>query len=780
MSSGDAPHPADGRSWGSRLRQRWTRQDTSREGPDDPQSDAPDALVDRLLASALVDEEWVGAQCGTQFASPAQAAARALLDGLSPHPLLDPALLARASSQQRDDRSAIAAFLDAEEQRSPHPFFDPTLVDPAALGPGGPTDGGLLAQWIHGLSPQTALPTRILPRVVTWQEFRQAALDAARAWHSADPTVPQVYGATASHPDDLASVVVPLPGAPRRVVEWMTQVAAPDIEVVVTTHQPSRACFVMAHTLTTLLDTAVLVSVPEVAGNTDLLNAGAAHASGHVVVLARTDVRPTRQVVRGLVAALVPGVGVAQPVVLDPHRLVQTAGLIHTDSGPCLLLAGHPASDAQRLGTVCVPPAASGVVALRREAFTQLGGLDPTFPDRFAETDLSLRARAAGEGATYLVGSLSVAGPKNYGPPAAVRHAISPLLARHHLERTDLATLLAPAGLAPDPGTAPTPRPGLASAPLRAVESVREGVPQLRWTIDTAAPSYALGDQWGDTFFAQSLATALESLGQRVAVDRREARDRSTRSLDDVVVVLRGLDQVSPRPGPVNIQWVISHPDQVGAEELSGFDLRFAASLQWSRAATARWGMRVEPLLQCTDPARFHPHPALADHGPKVLFVGNSRGEFRPVVAAAIEAGVDLKVYGYGWEEFLAPARIAAQSVPNDELGRFYASARVVLADHHGDMRKDGFLSNRLFDAVACGARVLSDEVDGITEVFGAGVQTYQDAASLAALVARIDSAWPHQEQRLELAARVAHEHSFARRAETLLGSALRHRAQRT
>ena len=65
--------------------------------------------------------------------------------------------------------------------------------------------------------------------------------------------------------------------------------------------------------------------------------------------------------------------------------------------------------------------------------------------------------------------------------------------------------------------------------------------------------------------------------------------------------------------------------------------------------------------------------------------------------------------------------------VANEDFGPLYCSAGVVLNDHHDDMRRDGFLSNRLFDATACAARVVSDEIDGVTEVFGDVVKTFHD-----------------------------------------------------
>lgn len=303
--------------------------------------------------------------------------------------------------------------------------------------------------------------------------------------------------------------------------------------------------------------------------------------------------------------------------------------------------------------------------------------------------------------------------------------------------------------------------------PLR----IREGRRALRWSIDIAAPAW--GVRWGDWHFAHSLKDSLERLGQWVAIDHPQTRDRATRELDDVVLVLRGLDRVEPPAHTTNLLWVISHPEQVDAAEVQQYDAAWAASTTWSAARSSEWGLRVEPLLQCTDATRFHPGLASADHsGPRTLFVGNSRGELRPSVVAALETGLDLTVIGHGWLDHVPVAR---SHVANDELGRLYASAGLVLNDHWADMRAEGFVSNRVFDVLATGARLLSDDVAGLEEAIGSGVvRTWRTVEEFRRLTTdERDAAWPDAATRRRTAERVVAEHSFDARAATLLERAL-------
>lgn len=298
------------------------------------------------------------------------------------------------------------------------------------------------------------------------------------------------------------------------------------------------------------------------------------------------------------------------------------------------------------------------------------------------------------------------------------------------------------------------------------------GRKRLQWSVVVAAPRPPAGDQWGDTVFARDLVAALERAGQQAKVVFRKGGDSEAREDDDVVLVLRGLQRFVPRRRrerrPLWMLWVISHPELVEADEPDQYDAVFAASAHWSRAG--EFDVPVTPLLQATAPERFHPGAAPADSGAQRLFVGSTRGEYRPCVRAAIEAGLDVDVHGVGWEEFLPSDRIAGDFLDPADLPAVYASARVVMNDHWPDMAAEGFLSNRLFDVAATGARLVSDPATGLTDVFGDVVRTAASAAEWSALLGRDpDEAFAGRAARLDLASSIAREHSFDARAEVLI-----------
>ena len=216
--------------------------------------------------------------------------------------------------------------------------------------------------------------------------------------------------------------------------------------------------------------------------------------------------------------------------------------------------------------------------------------------------------------------------------------------------------------------------------------------------------------------------------------------------------------------------WVISHPSRISTHELKSFDAVFAASDSWTKKVSAKTGIPVTALLQATNPAKFNPSISAPDTGHKVLFLGNTRNEFRKVVRDRLQAGIKPTIYGKDWNRFVPSEVIAGEFVANSEVAALYRSAGVVLNDHWDDMANQGFYSNRLFDAVASGGRVISDKVDGIEQLFAGGVKTYNTPAELAELCnADNRGIWGTQSEIVERANSIGQKHSFDQRAKELV-----------
>lgn len=296
------------------------------------------------------------------------------------------------------------------------------------------------------------------------------------------------------------------------------------------------------------------------------------------------------------------------------------------------------------------------------------------------------------------------------------------------------------------------------------------GRSQLRIAIKIGAPNEKVRDTWGDYHFSLALKKAFRRRGHSVRIDCLDAWNDVRCLGDDVVLVLRGLSRYEPKSHQINLAWVISHPNELTVSEFEHYDHVFVASRLYAADLAKRIAAPVTPLLQCTDPDLFHDSVEPPRSVANVLFVGNSRNVFRPIVKDAYAAGLDISVYGNGWQPFLPDQWIVAEYLPNRELASHYRHAGVVLNDHWEDMRANGFVSNRLFDCVAAGARVVSDEVVGLQELFGDLVATYSRAEDLPRVIeAQQTDSDERRAARAELAARIRREHSFEARAAEIM-----------
>jgi spore maturation protein CgeB len=266
---------------------------------------------------------------------------------------------------------------------------------------------------------------------------------------------------------------------------------------------------------------------------------------------------------------------------------------------------------------------------------------------------------------------------------------------------------------------------------------VREHNDGLSFCLKIGAPDAEQAQRWGDLHLATGLGRALRRLGHRSLIDLLPDWDAPASSTFDVAVHLRGRSEYAPRPGQFNVLWLISHPETFDDALAAGFDLVCVASVSFAEALRERIAAPVQVLEQATDPRVFFPDPdpALAH---ELAFVGNSRGTTRKILDDLLPTQRDLAIWGSGWSGTPAEANLLGDHMPNDELRKVYSSAAIVLCDHWPDMRAAGFRSNRLYDALACGATVVSDRVAGLDGSLGDAVITYEDRDELDPLLGRL------------------------------------------
>lgn len=513
-------------------------------------------------------------------------------------------------------------------------------------------------------------------------------------------------------------------------------------------------------------------------------NLALSHATGELVVFLNNDTLVHDDWLTPLVSTMAdPRVRGAQSLLLFPSGTIQSAGIAFPTSGglPHEFLKGLPADDGAHASELNFNALTGAALMMRLEELRQLRGFDPVFRNGLEDVDLCLRAVKEQGGSFRVLPSSRVT---HFESQSVGRHKASLTNRTLYLDRwadaapKDDETLWASAGfevtghrvlsVVAEDRRICTPVPQISR---RRSTIVNGGRPSFRWAIKNPAPAGVEGEGWGDTYFARQLAEALRRLGQQVVIDHKPEYYRATGYLDDVVVVLRGLTPFRPAFGQITLGWVISHPDMLSWGEAKRYDRLFAASGPWADRMAREWRLQIDTLLQATDPNFFNPDRAMPDTGHPAVFVGSSRLQQRPVVQYAVAAGVPLSVFGRDWSGYVPDTFVRAEFAPNEELGAMYRAASLVLNDHWEDMRSAGFLSNRLFDAVASGARVISDHVEGLDDLFGRSVQAVGSPADVARIAAAhaLDEIFGDDSERRSVAERVAKEHSFDARALQLL-----------
>ena len=479
-----------------------------------------------------------------------------------------------------------------------------------------------------------------------------------------------------------------------------------------------------------------------------------------------------------------------QPLLLYPDETIQSAGIefLAADSFPQTPLAGHPFEDGRAMRHIPLRAATAAALLMRASEVVELRGFDPIFVNGSEDIDLCLRA------VDSFGGRFAVA------PDSIVEHHESKTVGRgDRIEENRRLFLRRWRGMLPEPssdayralglqiahvgtdgGMFPAPRPIVVRPPKAVRSADGELIPRLRWSIKNPAPGGSVGLRWGDTHFIEDLALGLETLGQEVVTYRRSAQTGPLTALDDVNLAIRGQFPVRPHPGKINILWILSHPSKITVDELVGYDLIYAASFKWAKWASGHFSRDIQPLLQATDTLSFstvrRPRPdSLSCADGAAVFVGQTRPNGpRKVVMDALGVGLDLRVWGELWERYIPTENIEGPYFPNDQLCALYQAARVVLSDHHPDMAREGFIANRLFDAVCSGARVVSDSVEGIELLFKGAVQVYRTPEELRWLTSEegLRSSFPDDEAMAKIGREVAMSHSFTTRAKRLLTDA--------
>ena len=206
-------------------------------------------------------------------------------------------------------------------------------------------------------------------------------------------------------------------------------------------------------------------------------------------------------------------------------------------------------------------------------------------------------------------------------------------------------------------------------------------------------------------------------------------------------------------------------------ERLRRADIRIFC---WDRRALAdleSFGVAAEYLPMAVNDAMFHPPPAGASRDLRIVFSGGPTAERIAALRGLVPAG--LSVYGYderGWTTDPVLAPCYRGFVPErDRLRAIYQRARITLNVTRAHGRAS--LNMRVFEAMACGCLVVTDQAEEAAALFAPGddLVTVRDGTTPEAVVTRyLDD----EEARARIAshgARVVRQsHTYVHRLESI------------
>ena len=251
---------------------------------------------------------------------------------------------------------------------------------------------------------------------------------------------------------------------------------------------------------------------------------------------------------------------------------------------------------------------------------------------------------------------------------------------------------------------------------------------------------------WGDYWFKENLIKEFERSGY--PVDNRSPK---------ILLHLFGEPLAALPSDTYNILWIHSHPDRISADILKKYHKIYCISRPFTLKIISM-GFDADFLMVPTNMT-----PAVCRKKYDIVFAGNTRQhKMRKVISDLGDAPYQVKIWGSGWKGLIPDEWYGGEYYENARLNELYAASRVVLNDHHDDMKREGFINPRILDVLASGGFVVSDEVLGMNELLDNSVPAYQTPKELRSIVATCISDDAGRERLAAKGREIASQYTYA------------------
>lgn len=259
---------------------------------------------------------------------------------------------------------------------------------------------------------------------------------------------------------------------------------------------------------------------------------------------------------------------------------------------------------------------------------------------------------------------------------------------------------------------------------------------------------------WADYWVKHELTDAFTKMGYLVTDEEPE-----------ITIHLFGSPVWGLPKDTYNIIWIYSHPDLITPFILRNYDKIFCLSSRFAKKIK-EMGFEADVMIGATSK-----RPVEKEILYDVILVGNSKykGHIRQMVVSELITNTQhrFKVFGSGWR--LPKDHYGGRYIDYRGIENLYASSLICLNDHHEDMKREGFVSLRIFDVLASGGFVISDKNPGIEEIFGNSVPQYESVTHLRELIDFYINNPDERRGLMEKGKEIALSHTWRKRAEQFL-----------
>jgi hypothetical protein len=224
-------------------------------------------------------------------------------------------------------------------------------------------------------------------------------------------------------------------------------------------------------------------------------------------------------------------------------------------------------------------------------------------------------------------------------------------------------------------------------------------------------------------------------------------------------------------PMTIGVSWIRNRLDQwLKNPDLESFNLHLISSVKGKNEFEKSSGLQAELFRLAVDTDLFTFSQLKPDRTTDVLITENywgSKREFHDWVPD--DQMQTVKVVGRGWGASDAPAPLAkhrAGYVDYEDLAIEYSNSKIAIDDSTEATKAWGMLNMRVFEAIQSGALVLTNDSEGLAEIFGDKLPSWSSTIELTQLIYKYLADEKAMESLVKEARRILLEsHTFEGRA---------------